>query len=164
MRNGGAACTAANRFYVQRPVYEEFTRRLADRVAGFRLGRGTRAGASLGPMIGERQRQRIAGLVDDALARGARAVLDGGPLPGSGYFFRPVVLADVPEDARVMQEEIFGPVAPVRAFDTESEAVALANARAQALAGYCYTGSLDRAMRLSGRARARNGRRSTAAG
>jgi succinate-semialdehyde dehydrogenase/glutarate-semialdehyde dehydrogenase len=151
MRNGGAACTAANRFYVERSVYGEFTRRLAERLSRYRLGRGTRAGASLGPMISERHRARLSELVDDAVERGARVELAGGPLPGAGHFFRPVVLADVPEEARVMQEEAFGPVAPVRPFDTEDEVVALANDRRQGLAAYLYTRDLERAMRLCGR-------------
>ena len=84
MRNGGAACTAANRFYVERPAYAEFTRRLAARVAGVRLGRGTRAGVGLGPMISARQVARLAELVEDAVARGASVVLSGGPVPGAG--------------------------------------------------------------------------------
>jgi succinate-semialdehyde dehydrogenase/glutarate-semialdehyde dehydrogenase len=149
MRNGGAACTAANRFYVERPVAEEFTRRLAERMASFRLGRGTRRGATLGPMIGDRQRRRLQGLVEDAVARGARVVLDGGPLPGDGHFFRPAVLADVPDDAPLVREEAFGPVASVRAFDAEDEALALANDRRQGLAAYVYTGDLGRALRMA---------------
>jgi succinate-semialdehyde dehydrogenase/glutarate-semialdehyde dehydrogenase len=151
MRNGGAACTAANRFYVERSIAAEFTERLAARLRAFRLGRGTRRGATLGPMIGERQRRRLADLVADAVRRGARVVLDGGPLPGPGFFFRPVVLADVPEEARLMQEEAFGPVAPVRAFDSEDEVLRDANDRAQGLAAYLYTRDLERAMRVAGR-------------
>jgi succinate-semialdehyde dehydrogenase/glutarate-semialdehyde dehydrogenase len=151
MRNGGAACTAANRFYVERPVAAEFTERLARRLAAYRLGRGTRRGATLGPMIGERQRQRLAEMVADAVQRGARVVLDGGPLPGAGHFFRPVVLADVPEEARLMQEEAFGPVAPVRAFDHEEEVLEHGNDRRQGLAAYVYTRSLERSMRVAGR-------------
>jgi len=131
-------------------VAEEFTRRLAARMAGFRMGRGTRAGVSLGPMIGERQRTRLAELVDDAVERGAQVALRGGPLPGDGHFFAPVVLADVPDDARVMREEIFGPVAPVRAFDSEAEVIGLANDAPQGLAAYLYTRDLERAMRLAG--------------
>ena len=127
MRNGGAACTAANRFYIQRPIYAEFTRRLAARVAGVRIGRGTRAGVGLGPMISERHVARLAALVDDAVTRGARVVVAGGPVPGDGHFFTPVVLAEVPQDARVMREEIFGPVVAIAPFDTEDEALALAN-------------------------------------
>ncbi len=151
MRNGGAACTAANRFYVERPIAAEFTRRLSERMASFRLGRGTRPGATLGPMIGERQRRRLADLVSDAVRRGARVVLDGGPLPGRGCFFRPVVLADVPEEARLMQEEAFGPVAPIQAFDGEDEVLRRANDREQGLAAYLYTRDLERAMRVAGR-------------
>jgi succinate-semialdehyde dehydrogenase / glutarate-semialdehyde dehydrogenase len=150
MRNGGSACTAANRFYVEREVAPEFTRRLAARLAGMRIGRGTRAGVSLGPMIGERQRERLAALVNDAVDCGARLVLRGGPVPGDGHFFAPVVLADVPGDARVMREETFGPVAPIRIFDGEDEAVALANDSRQGLAAYIYTRDLGRATRLAG--------------
>jgi succinate-semialdehyde dehydrogenase/glutarate-semialdehyde dehydrogenase len=151
MRNGGAACTAANRFYVERPVAAVFAERLAARLAGFRLGRGTRRGATLGPMIGERQRERLAGLVADAVERGARTLVAGGPLPGPGYFFRPVVLTDVPDEARIMQQEAFGPVAPIRAFDTEDEVLAMANDRDSGLAAYLYTQDIDRAFRVAGR-------------
>jgi succinate-semialdehyde dehydrogenase/glutarate-semialdehyde dehydrogenase len=151
MRNGGAACTAANRFYVERPIAAAFTERLADRLAAYRLGRGTRRGATLGPMIGERHRRRLADMVADAVGRGARVALEGGPLPGPGNFFRPVVLADVPEDALLMQEEAFGPVAPVRAFDDEEEVLECANDRRQGLAAYVYTRSLERSMRVARR-------------
>lgn len=151
MRNGGAACTAANRFYVERPIAADFAERLATRLAGFRLGRGTRRGATLGPMIGERHRARLAGLVADAVARGARTLLEGGPLPGPGYFFRPVVLTEVPDDARIMRQEAFGPVAPIRAFDGEDEALAMANDRGSGLAAYVYTRDLERALRVAGR-------------
>ena len=148
MRNGGAACTAANRFYVERSVYAEFTRRLGARVAGVRIGRGTRTGVGLGPMISERQVERLTALVDDALERGARVVVAGGPVPGDGHFFAPVVLCDVPLDARVMREEIFGPVVAIAAFDDEDEALALANDHAAGLAAYLFTSDLERAMRL----------------
>lgn len=150
MRNGGAACTAANRFYVERPIADEFATRLATRLAGFRLGRGTRRGATLGPMIGERHRQRLADLVADAVARGARVLLDGGPLPGPGWFFRPVVLTGVCDDARIMREEAFGPVAPIRAFDGEGEVLGMANDRESGLAAYLYTRDLDRVLRVGG--------------
>ena len=149
MRNGGAACTAANRFYVEEPIYAEFTRGLAARMAGCRLGRGTRAGVGLGPVISERHCRRLADLVEDAVSRGARVVLPGGPVPGAGNFFAPVVLEDVSEDARVMQEEIFGPIAPVRSFRDEDEAVFLANDRAQGLAAYLFTRDIARAMRVA---------------
>jgi succinate-semialdehyde dehydrogenase / glutarate-semialdehyde dehydrogenase len=148
MRNGGAACTAANRFYVERPLYEEFTRRLAARVAGVRIGPGSRAGVGCGPMISAAQVARLGGLVEDALARGARLVVAGGPVPGEGHFFAPVVLADVPQDARVMREEIFGPVVAIAPFDSEAEALGLANDHRAGLAAYLFTSDLERAMRL----------------
>jgi succinate-semialdehyde dehydrogenase/glutarate-semialdehyde dehydrogenase len=148
LRNGGAACTAANRFYVQRSVYDEFSRRLAARVAKVRLGRGTRAGVGLGPMIGSAHVARLVELVEDATARGGRVVLSGGPIPGEGHFFAPVVLADVPADARVMREEIFGPIVAIAPFETEDEALRLANEHDAGLAAYLYTADLTRAMRL----------------
>jgi succinate-semialdehyde dehydrogenase/glutarate-semialdehyde dehydrogenase len=148
MRNGGAACTAANRFYIQRPIYQEFTHRLSARIAGVRIGRGTRTGVGLGPMISKRHVARLADLVDDAVAHGARVVLAGGPVPGDSHFFIPVVLTDVPPDARVMREEIFGPIVAITAFDSEDEALALANDHDAGLAAYLYTSNLERAMRL----------------
>jgi succinate-semialdehyde dehydrogenase / glutarate-semialdehyde dehydrogenase len=154
LRNGGAACTAANRFYVQRPVYEEFTRALADRVAKVRLGAGARPGVGLGAMISARHVARLTELVDDAVARGARVVLAGGPVPGDGNFFAPVVLADVPADARVMREEIFGPIVAIAPFETEAEARERANDHDAGLAAYLFTSDLSRAMRLGGAIRA----------
>jgi succinate-semialdehyde dehydrogenase / glutarate-semialdehyde dehydrogenase len=148
MRNGGAACTAANRFYVERAVYEEFVARLAARIGQIRIGPGTRAGVGCGPMISARQVERLAALVGDALARGARVVLAGGPVPGDGHFFAPVVLADVPADARVMREEIFGPVVAIAPFEDEDEALRLANDHDAGLAAYLFTSDLARAMRL----------------
>jgi succinate-semialdehyde dehydrogenase/glutarate-semialdehyde dehydrogenase len=148
MRNGGAACTAANRFYVERSVYEEFTRRLGERIAQVRIGPGARAGVGCGPMISARQVGRLGELVDDALACGARLVVAGGPVPGDGHFFAPVVLADVPHQARVMREEIFGPIVAIAPFDTEDEALALANDHDAGLAAYLFTGDLERSVRL----------------
>jgi succinate-semialdehyde dehydrogenase / glutarate-semialdehyde dehydrogenase len=150
MRNGGATCTAANRFYVERSVYAEFTRRLAERIGAVRIGPGNRAGVGCGPMISSRQVARLAELVADAVARGARVVLAGGPIPGDGHFFAPVVLADVPDEARVMREEIFGPVVAIAPFDTEDEALRLANDHDAGLAAYLYTTDFARAVRLGG--------------
>ncbi len=148
MRNGGAACTAANRFYVARSVYDEFTRRLGERIAGVRIGPGARSGVGCGPMISARQVERLAALVEDAVARGARVVVAGGPVPGEGHFFAPVVLADVPHEARMMREEIFGPIVAIAPFDSEDEALALANGHDAGLAAYLFTSDLERAMRL----------------
>jgi len=151
MRNGGAACTAANRFFIQRPIYEEFTRRLATEIARMRIGPGTRAGVTCGPMISARHVARLAGLVDDAVDRGARVLVSGGPVPGDGHFFAPVVLCDVPAAARAMREEIFGPVVALAPFETEAEVLARANDHPSGLAAYVYTADLGRGIRLGDR-------------
>ena len=148
VRNGGQACTAANRFHVHRDLADEFTDRLARRLGGLTVGRGTQPGVDLGPMIGEAQRRRLVELVDDAVRRGARTVLWGGALAGPGHFFAPVVLRDAPEEARICREEIFGPAASVSVFERESEVVARANRCAQGLGAYVYTRDLDRAFRV----------------
>jgi succinate-semialdehyde dehydrogenase/glutarate-semialdehyde dehydrogenase len=148
-RNSGQACTAPNRFYVQRQVAEEFTARLASRMSMLRVGHQTERGTDVGPMISPRSVERLDGLVNDAIARGARMILPGGPCAGPGHYFAPVIVADVPGGARVMREEVFGPVAPVSTFDTEAEAVALANSSELGLAAYVMTAELARAMRVS---------------
>ncbi len=148
MRNGGEACTAANRFYVDRAVAGEFTARLVERLAELPIGRGTEPGVRLGPVIGERQRSRLVELMDDAVARGATVALAGGALPGPGDFFAPVVLTDVPDGARVMREEIFGPIAPILVVDGEADAIEQANRSEHGLAGYVYTRDLDAALRV----------------
>jgi succinate-semialdehyde dehydrogenase/glutarate-semialdehyde dehydrogenase len=149
MRNGGEACTAANRFHVAAPVAREFSEKLAARLSALKVGRGTDEGVELGPMIDATQRSKIAELVDDAVGRGAK-VLTGGSAPDrDGYFYDATVLADVPGDARALTEEIFGPVAPVASFDTEAEAIAAANHTEFGLAAYLYTSDLKRALRVS---------------
>ncbi len=148
MRNMGEACTAANRLYAQRGIADEFARRLGERIGGMRVGRGTEDGVQVGPMIDSVQRARIAELVDDAVARGAEAVVGGGAIDGPGYFFEPTVLAGVPASSRLMAAEIFGPVAPVIAFDAEEEALALANDTEYGLVAYVYTESLRRGIRV----------------
>ena len=150
-RNGGQACTSANRFYVERSLVERFAAGLAERMAALSVGGGREPGAELGPMITAAAAERLAGLVDDAVVRGARTVLAGGPLEGPGHFFAPVVLTDVPDDARVMREEIFGPVAPIAPFDDEAEAVARANATDMGLAAYVMSGDVGRAIRVAER-------------
>ena len=151
MRNVGEACTAANRFYVHRDIAAEFSDRLAKRMAALRVGRGTEDDADVGPLINAAAQRKVASLVDDAVERGARALVGGGPLDGAGYFFAPTVLADVPLEARLSHEEIFGPVAPVTPFDTEDEAVAAANDTEFGLVSYLFTNDLDRALRVSER-------------
>ncbi len=151
MRNVGEACTAANRFHVHESVAEEFSRRLAERMGALRVGRGTEADTDVGPLIDDRQRGIVAELVGDAAERGAR-VLTGGHAPdGPGYFYAPTVLAGVPADARVLTEEIFGPVAPVATFATEDEAVSAANRTSYGLVAYLYTRDLARALHVAER-------------
>lgn len=151
LRNIGEACTAANRILVQRNFVEEFATRLAERFSSLTLGNGLDEGTDLGPMIDRDACERIQGLVDDALAKGARLLTGGEIPPGPGSFYPATVLVDVPRDARLMREEIFGPVAAIVAFDDEDDAVAIANDTEYGLAAYLMTENLGRAMRVSRR-------------
>jgi succinate-semialdehyde dehydrogenase/glutarate-semialdehyde dehydrogenase len=146
MRNIGEACTAANRFLVHSSVAGEFTERLAARMAALRVGRGTEDGVEVGPLIDGRAREKVTGLVAEAVGLGARVVSGGEPVDGPGHFFRPTVLADVPESARMTREEIFGPVAPISTFEDDAEALAMANDTDYGLVGYLYTRDLNRAL------------------
>ncbi|MFL0287141.1 NAD-dependent succinate-semialdehyde dehydrogenase [Mycobacterium sp. SMC-21] len=149
MRNGGEACTAANRFHVANAVREEFTTKLVQRMSEFTLGNGLDETATLGPLINAKQLGTVTDLVSDAVSRGATVAVGGTAPGGPGYFYPATVLADVPADARILREEVFGPVAPVTGFDTEDEAIAAANDTEYGLAAYIYTQSLDRALRVS---------------
>jgi succinate-semialdehyde dehydrogenase/glutarate-semialdehyde dehydrogenase len=148
MRNIGEACTAANRFHVAEPVAEAFAGRLAERMGAMKVGRGTEDGVQVGPLIDKNAVDKVSELVADALDKGAKAVVGARPGDGRGYFYQPTVLADVPGDARVLKEEIFGPVAPVAAFDAEEAAVAAANDTEFGLVAYVYTRDLKRAFRV----------------
>lgn len=149
MRNSGEACTAANRIFVQRGVAEEFARRLAEKMAEYSMGRGVEDGVRVGPLISPRQRDKVQDLVEDAVRSGAKVLLGGEPAAGEGYFYPPTVLSGIPEGARVRREEIFGPVAPVSAFDTEEEAIAAVNDTEYGLSNYVFTNDLTRAIRVS---------------
>jgi succinate-semialdehyde dehydrogenase/glutarate-semialdehyde dehydrogenase len=149
MRNGGEACTSANRFHVQRQVAEEFAARLAERMGSLKVGRGTEEGVAVGPLIDGAQRDKVKELVDDAVAKGARVLCGVDAPKGPGYFFEPTVLSPVPDDANLLREEIFGPVAPIVAFDSEDEALAAANGTEYGLVAYVYTSDLDRAVRVA---------------
>jgi succinate-semialdehyde dehydrogenase/glutarate-semialdehyde dehydrogenase len=148
MRNGGEACTSANRFHVASPVADEFARRLAARLGELKVGRGTDEDVKVGPLIDDAQRSKVAELVEDAVAKGAKVLVGGGPLDGRGYFFQPTVLADVPDEARLLDEEIFGPVAPVKGFASEDEAIAAANDTEYGLVAYVFTQDINRAFRV----------------
>jgi succinate-semialdehyde dehydrogenase/glutarate-semialdehyde dehydrogenase len=151
MRNIGEACTAANRFYVQRGVLEEFSRRLTERMRALPMGRGTEDGVVVGPLIDEAAVKKVTALVKDATERGARVLTGGAAVDGPGHFYLATVLTDVPVDARLAAEEIFGPVAPITPFDTEDEAVAKANNTEYGLVSYLYTSDVKRALRVSER-------------
>ena len=147
MRNIGEACTAANRFLVHESLAEPFAQKLAARMGALTLGHGL-SGADVGPLIDGKARDGVAKLVDGAVAGGARVLTGGGAGEGAGYFYKPTVLMDIPDDAEINRAEIFGPVAPVRAFTREDEALAIANAAEVGLAGYIYTKDLTRALRV----------------
>ncbi|MFJ1760778.1 NAD-dependent succinate-semialdehyde dehydrogenase [Amycolatopsis sp. NPDC088138] len=149
MRNIGEACTAANRFYVQRGVVDEFSRRLTERMQALPMGRGTEKDVVVGPLIDEAAVTKVTELVKDATDRGAKVLTGGAGVDGPGHFYQATVLSDVPQEARLTHEEIFGPVAPITAFDTEEEAVAKANDTEFGLVSYVYTSDLKRALRVS---------------
>jgi succinate-semialdehyde dehydrogenase / glutarate-semialdehyde dehydrogenase len=148
LRNVGEACTAANRFHVHESVAEEFAQRMAERMGALKVGPGTDPDTDVGPLIDEDQRMKVSELVQDAVARGADVLLGGDRAEGRGYFFAPTVLSGVPDDARVLSEEIFGPVAPIATFSGEAEALAAANRTDYGLVAYVYTRDLARAFRV----------------
>jgi succinate-semialdehyde dehydrogenase/glutarate-semialdehyde dehydrogenase len=149
LRNNGEACTAANRFYVHDAVYEEFAEKLIAAFARLRLGRGTEPTVDLGPLIDDAGVAKCAELVDDAVARGARVGVGGHAGTGIGSYFEATVLVDVPSDARVMREEVFGPVAPLCRFTDDGQVRDWANDTEFGLASYLFTRDLDRALRMS---------------
>ena len=149
MRNIGEACTAANRFHVADSLADEFAEKLASRMSSLKVGRGTEEGVDVGPLIDGDQRSKVQELVDDAVGKGAKCVVGGSAREGRGYFYEPTVLASVPADAKLLKEEIFGPVAPVRSFGSEEEAIAAANDTEYGLVAYVYTRDVKRALRVS---------------
>ena len=147
-RNIGQACTAANRFIVARPLVDEFVERVTERVREMRVGRGTDEGVVIGPLIDHRAVEKTVALVADATARGATLKIGGVAIPGPGSFIEPTVISDVPAGSDILKEEIFGPVLAVVPFDTEEDAVALANSTEYGLVSYAYTRDFARAQRL----------------
>ncbi|HWF65085.1 MAG TPA: NAD-dependent succinate-semialdehyde dehydrogenase, partial [Rhizomicrobium sp.] len=148
MRNGGEACTAANRFYAHRSIYKTFTDGIVERMSKWKLGEGTDPSTTLGPMINEKAVLKIAQLVEDAVSKGGKLLLGGQRLNRPGYYYPPTVIADVPDNADLLNEEIFGPVVALQAFDSDEEAIAKANATEYGLAAYVYTADLKRGLRI----------------
>jgi succinate-semialdehyde dehydrogenase/glutarate-semialdehyde dehydrogenase len=149
MRNIGQACTAANRFHVHDSIADEFATRLAERMGAMTLGRGTDDGVDVGPLVDKATRDKVAELVDDATSRGARVLTGGSTRDEPGWWYEPTVLVDVPPGARLLREEIFGPVAPIVAFSTDDEAIAAANDTEYGLVAYAFTRDLDRALKIA---------------
>jgi succinate-semialdehyde dehydrogenase/glutarate-semialdehyde dehydrogenase len=149
MRNGGEACTAANRFFVHADVAEEFSTRLAEKMSAMRVGPGTADDTQVGPLVNEDAVAKVDELVRGAVDAGSRVVVGGSRPEGAGFFYPPTVLADVPPAAGILREEIFGPVAPIVTFTSEDEAIRLANDSVFGLVSYVYTGDLARGLRVS---------------
>jgi succinate-semialdehyde dehydrogenase/glutarate-semialdehyde dehydrogenase len=148
MRNGGEACTSANRFHVHESVAEEFAARFAERMGGLKVARGTEDGTDVGPLIDDDQRGKVAELVEDARSQGGEVLVGGSKLDGPGYFYAPTVITGVAPGARMLDEEIFGPVAPITTFSDDDEAIAAANRTEYGLVAYVYTQDLKRAFRV----------------
>src|SRR5918911_2172020 len=149
MRNVGEACTAANRFHVADSIGEEFAERLAEKIGSMKVGRGTEEDSEVGPLIDDDQRSKVSELVEDATGKGAKVLVGGHQMDGAGYFYEPTVLSDVPPEADLLKEEIFGPVAPVASFDDEQAAIDAANDTEYGLVAYVYTRDIKRALRVS---------------
>lgn len=148
MRNIGEACTAANRFIVHADVAEEFSSKLAEKMGALKIGPGLEDGVKVGPLVEEKQRDKVAELVDDAVEKGA-TVVTGGEVPeGPGWFYPPTVLTDVPLSAKVSTEEIFGPVAPVFTFTDDDDAIRMANDTEYGLVAYAFTTDYARAVKV----------------
>jgi len=149
MRNIGEACTAANRFIVHESVADEFGARLSERLAALEVGRGVSESVDVGPLVEGKQRDKVSELVDDAVDRGAKVATGGSAPEGPGYFYSPTVLTDVPPDARMFKEEIFGPVAPIFRFSTDQDGLAMANDTEYGLVAYLFTRDLSRAVKVA---------------
>jgi len=151
MRNMGEACTAANRFYVHDSVHDRFAEKLTERMATLRMGNGLDEGVVLGPLVNKEGRDKVVELVDDAVSKGAK-VLTGGKLPaGPGFFYPATVLIDVPDGAKMLDEEIFGPVASIQRFSSDDDAIRRANDTDYGLVAYVFTRDLARGLRMSER-------------
>jgi succinate-semialdehyde dehydrogenase/glutarate-semialdehyde dehydrogenase len=149
MRNMGEACTAANRFYVHENVHDAFAEKLTARMQALKMGNGLDDGVALGPLVNAEGRDKVAALVEEAIAKGA-TLLTGGKVPdGSGFFYPATVITQVPDGAKMLNEEIFGPVAAIQTFKTEDEAIQRANNTEYGLVAYLYTKDMRRGLRVS---------------
>jgi succinate-semialdehyde dehydrogenase / glutarate-semialdehyde dehydrogenase len=149
MRNGGEACTAANRFYVQDGIADTFTQRLAEAMQAMRVGPGLEAGTDLGPLINKSAQNNMIAFVEDATRKGAKLVIGGRCPDGPGFFFPPTILTDVTDDAEVMNDEIFGPIAPIQRFSTTDEVIAKANNTPYGLISYIFTRDLAKGLSVA---------------
>lgn len=149
MRNGGEACTAANRFYIQEGIMDAFAKGLSERMSALKVGPGYRKGVQCGPLVNADALSRISAWVDEAVSNGAQAIAGGKPLGGEGFYYPPTVLKNVPPDSPLMRDEIFGPVAPLTSFTTEDEVIAKANDTEYGLIAYVFTRDLERGIRVS---------------
>ena len=147
-RNTGQSCIAANRIYVERAIYDQFCEAFTAKMQAMKFGDGLEPGVEIGPLIDEAGLAKALAHIENAVAGGARVMCGGKRSGDKGFFIEPTVLADVPNDALCMQEETFAPVAAVAPFDTEEEAILLANASIYGLSAYAFTGNLDRTFRL----------------
>jgi succinate-semialdehyde dehydrogenase/glutarate-semialdehyde dehydrogenase len=149
MRNMGEACTAANRFYVHEKVHDEFAKKLTDKMGSLKMGNGLDDGVALGPLVNKEGLDKVIELVEDAVGKGAK-VLTGGKAPGGkGFFYPATVLANVPDSAKMLNEEIFGPVASLQTFKSDDEVIRRANDTEYGLVAYLYTKDLSRGLRIS---------------
>jgi len=148
MRNVGEACTSANRFHVHESLADEFAEKLTEKMGALKLGRGSEDGTDVGPLIDADQQGKVADLVEDAVSKGAEVTVGGSKGEGAGYFYEPTVLKGVSDDAKVLSEEIFGPVAPIATFSTDEEAIAAANKTEYGLVSYVFTNDMRKALRI----------------
>lgn len=148
MRNGGEACTAANRFLVHESIAGRFADGLAERMGALTVGRGSEDGVDVGPLVDQPTLDKVTELVDDATGKGAEVRTGGRRIGDRGYFYAPTVLAEVPAAAQILRDEVFGPVAPITTFATDDEAVTMANDTQYGLVAYVYTDDLSRAIRV----------------
>jgi succinate-semialdehyde dehydrogenase/glutarate-semialdehyde dehydrogenase len=151
MRNGGEACTAANRFYVQDGIADEFTQKFAAAMQAMRVGPGLEDGVDLGPLVNKTAQNQMFAFVDDAAKKGAKIVTGGHRLQRRGFFFQPTLLADVPDDANLLNDEIFGPIAPLQRFSTTDEVITKANSTPYGLIAYIFTRDLAKGLDVAER-------------